>query len=238
MRLTQSPAAPSGCWARRLWWTAQCSLSTGTSSPAPGCDRTRRTTGPAAISDSLLASASRLPDVERGQRDAEPGEPDDAVDAHVADRGDGGERVGPGDDLGARRARAPASSAASVSSAMATTAGRHRCACSASWSTDDPAPSAATENRSGSAAMTSSACVPIDPVDPAIDDSGGHRTRLPTDRPWPSGEHEGRLRRPLSAATPPSREGCSATPNPEPSAARRTRSRSSASGPKIRRRSP
>src|SRR5258708_2879112 len=45
---------------RRHWCTAQCSLSTGTSS-APGVARTRWTTGPAAISDSLLASASRLP---------------------------------------------------------------------------------------------------------------------------------------------------------------------------------
>ena len=64
---------------------------------------------------------------------------------------------------GTRAAR----SAAFVSSAMATTAGRHRCACSASSSTDDPAPSAATENRSPSASITSSACTPIDPVDPA-----------------------------------------------------------------------
>ena len=46
--------------ARRHWCTAQCSLSTGTSS-APGVSRTDATTGPAAISDSLLASASRLP---------------------------------------------------------------------------------------------------------------------------------------------------------------------------------
>src|SRR5205085_385465 len=46
--------------ARRHWWTAQCSESTGTIS-APGVDRTRCTTGPAAISDSLLASASRFP---------------------------------------------------------------------------------------------------------------------------------------------------------------------------------
>ena len=39
---------------------AQCSESTGTSS-APGVARSGCTTGPAAISDSLLASASRLP---------------------------------------------------------------------------------------------------------------------------------------------------------------------------------
>ena len=46
--------------ARRHWWMAPCSLSTGTSS-APGVRRARCTTGPAAISDSLLASARRRP---------------------------------------------------------------------------------------------------------------------------------------------------------------------------------
>ena len=45
---------------RRHWWTAQCSLSTGTSS-APGVARSGCTTGPAAIRLSLLASARRLP---------------------------------------------------------------------------------------------------------------------------------------------------------------------------------
>ena len=45
---------------RRHWCTAQCSLSTGTSS-APGVARSGCTTGPAAIRLSLLASASRLP---------------------------------------------------------------------------------------------------------------------------------------------------------------------------------
>ena len=47
-------------FARRHMWTAQCSESTGTSS-APGVRRASRTTGPAAISDSLLASARRRP---------------------------------------------------------------------------------------------------------------------------------------------------------------------------------
>ena len=37
---------------------------------APGCARTRRTTGPAAISDSLLASARRVPGREGREGDA------------------------------------------------------------------------------------------------------------------------------------------------------------------------
>ena len=46
--------------AARHWCTAQCSESTGTIS-APGVRRAFCTTGAPAISDSLLASASRLP---------------------------------------------------------------------------------------------------------------------------------------------------------------------------------
>src|ERR1700722_17483399 len=42
--------------ARRHWCTAQCSESTGTIS-APGVLRTRWTTGPAGVRDSLLAGA-------------------------------------------------------------------------------------------------------------------------------------------------------------------------------------
>lgn len=52
---------------------------------------------------------------------------------------------------------------------MATTLGRTRRACSASASTEDPAPSATTSKRSASDSMTSSVCVPIEPVDPAIE---------------------------------------------------------------------
>ena len=47
--------------AARHWCTAQCSESTGTMWPAPGRSSTERTTGPPAISDSLLASARRRP---------------------------------------------------------------------------------------------------------------------------------------------------------------------------------
>ena len=46
---------------RRHWCSAQCSLSTGTSS-APGTSRSGCTTGPAAIRLSLLARARRLPE--------------------------------------------------------------------------------------------------------------------------------------------------------------------------------
>ena len=67
---------------RRHWWTAQCSLSTGTSS-APGVARSGCTTGPAAIRLSLLASANRLPAAQRGDGDRQAGEADDGVDHDV-----------------------------------------------------------------------------------------------------------------------------------------------------------
>ena len=57
IRATSRPAAADE---RRHWCTAQCSLSTGTSS-APGVARSGWTTGPAAIRLSLLARARRLP---------------------------------------------------------------------------------------------------------------------------------------------------------------------------------
>ena len=50
----------------------------------------------------LVGEREPLAGLERRQRDAQPGEADDAVHAHVAQRGDVGERVRAGDDLGAR----------------------------------------------------------------------------------------------------------------------------------------
>ena len=49
----------------------------------PGVAAPAARPGPPAISDSLLASARRRPAAEGRQRDAQPGEADDAVDAHV-----------------------------------------------------------------------------------------------------------------------------------------------------------
>ena len=89
---------------RRHWCTAQCSESTGMIS-APGVARTRCTTGPAAMSDSLLARARRRPALEGGERDRQAGEADDAVDDDVGERGDRGQRVGAGEHLGAGRHR-------------------------------------------------------------------------------------------------------------------------------------
>ena len=225
---------------------AQCSLSTGISSPAPGCSRTRRTTGPAAMSDSLLASASRLPAPSDGERDAEPGEAHDPVDAHVAQRRDVGERVGR-----RRSPRCPAAPAPAARPPACRRRWRRRPAAIAA-----PAPrarrpttrrpSAATENRSRSASITSSACIPIDPVDPAT--TTEVVTGKATDeRHGP--EHEGRLRRPLVGRRAAGsregrlRHGCrtatqpSARPSGAGAAQRRLRAQARR-GEDLRRRSP
>ena len=89
-------------WApARHWWIAQCSESTGTSS-APGVDRKRSTSGAAAISDSLLASARRRRPSQRGDGHGQPGEAHHRVERHVAERGGRLEALG-ADDAPRRR---------------------------------------------------------------------------------------------------------------------------------------
>ena len=160
-RRATSPGPP----ARRHWWRAQCSESTGMIS-APGVARACWTTGAPAMIDSLLARASRSPGFERGQRDREAGEAHHAVDDHVGQRW----RWRPGP-----RCRSPArcpgavagpARAASAGSPRATTPGRSRRAWAASSSTERWAPMATTSNRSGQCSMTSMDWVPIDPVEP------------------------------------------------------------------------
>ena len=182
MRLTQSPPSPPGCCARRLWCTAQCSLSTGTSSPAPGCARTRRTTGPAAMSDSLLASARRVPDPSAARVTPRPAKPTTPFTHTSPGDGDRRQRVGAGH--APRCPPAPASRSVGGQRVVGDGDDRRAAPAAPARRAGRPTtrrPSAATVNRSGSAAMTSSACVPIDPVDPAIETDGGHEARLPSD---------------------------------------------------------
>jgi hypothetical protein len=98
------PAVASGDWARRHWWTAQCSESTGTSS-APGVARARCTTGTAGDEGLLVGQRQALAGLQRGQGDAEPGEADHPVDADVGERRDGGKGLRAGEHLRPRRHR-------------------------------------------------------------------------------------------------------------------------------------
>jgi len=159
-RRATSPAEPL----RRHWWMAQCSESTGRIS-APGVRRTPATAGAPAISDSLLARASRFPAPRAARVTGSPANPTTPLTTTSA--------CEPSD----ARASAPARSSipgaslsfndgARSSSASATTEGWNSAAWAASRSTERAAPSASMMNRSGSARTTSSVCVPIDPVDP------------------------------------------------------------------------
>src|SRR6478609_4423629 len=151
--------------ARRHWWMAPCSLSTGTSS-APGVRRARCTTGPAAMSDSLLASARRRPASRVARvtdRPANPTTPLTTTSASVARLA-----MASGPPRTSHSGRASATTAAAASSATATTLGR----CVRAWAMSTSglrpvAPRAVSSKRSASASSTSSAWVPIEPVDPA-----------------------------------------------------------------------
>ena len=162
------PVEPSSP-ARRHWWTAQCSLSTGTSS-APGVragplhHRARRRSatpcwpGPGAARPSSVARVT-----------AQAGEADHAVDARRRPR----RRCWPAPSAPARTSTPggsrSSSSAAGSASATATTVGPD---------SSRPGPTSASTDgrwrrgrrprkRSGSAATTSRVWVPIEPVEPA-----------------------------------------------------------------------
>ena len=129
--------------------------------------------GPAAIRLSLLASAEALAGAQRRDRDRQPGEADDAVD----------DDVGAGSTRSARSATTsmPSGSAAATS-ARAVRVGdgddlRAELAAPARSASRPTSRRRAPTPRSGpaSARTTSSVCVPIDPVDPAMATRTGRR---------------------------------------------------------------
>ena len=84
--------------ARRHWWTAQCSESTGIIA-APEAARARRTTGPARDQRLLVGQPEPLAGLQGGQGDREAREADDPVDDGVGRRGRRGHGVGAGQQL-------------------------------------------------------------------------------------------------------------------------------------------
>ena len=163
-----SPGAP----ARRAWWIALCSESTGTSS-APLFFASARMSSPATTSGLLvgereaLAGAHRrvAPSAGRARRPVRR-RPCPRPDGRRPRRGlpcprRSGSRARPA----AVCSRRDTSSARSIETSF----GRNRAACSASFSIERPAASATTRNRSGMAATTSSDERPIEPVEPRIE---------------------------------------------------------------------
>ena len=149
------------------------------------------TSGPPAISDSLLASASVRPARSAASVGARPIEPVMRVEHDVArPRGELGDRVGPGQDLGhrvvARRIAAPLSLGVEGQLQVLRGAGPgdsddldaqlERLPASSS-TLPPPAPRPTTRNRSGLRRTTSMAWVPTEPVDPSTTTSRRLLTR-------------------------------------------------------------
>ena len=171
-------------FARRHMCTAQCSESTGTSS-APGVTRARCTTGPAAISDSLFANASRRPANNVAKVTDNPAKPTTPFTTTSASSANDANAWPPARTSHAGNAAVTRATRPGSSSATATTFGRCRSACAInSCSCRPDAPNATSSKCCGpsrSAASTSRDCVPIEPVEPAI----ATRTALPLIAPAP-----------------------------------------------------
>ena len=145
------------------WKMALCSLSTGRIRP-PGPGRQIHDERPGDDERFLVGQGDRLAGFQRRPGAAQPGRPDDGRDDHIDVRG----------------LNAAGHSSGSVSSSMPSAIpchrrsspgqghplGRNRRACSNKSSRRDRAARPTTSNRPGRAATTSSAFVPIDPVDP------------------------------------------------------------------------
>ena len=133
----------------------------------PGVRRAFCTTGAPAMSDSLLASASRLPASSAAIVTGSPAKPTTRVEHDVGAAAP--RRPCP------RRPRAPrcrparrrAPRRSEPGSPITTTAGRNSAAWATSCAAERWAARACTRNRSGSPRMTSSAWVPMEPVEPS-----------------------------------------------------------------------
>ena len=234
--VTISRATSVGRPARRHWARPECSESTGTI--WPGLARAV-TSSPPTIRLSLLARASRRPASRARRVGARPTEPvmplrtTSAPSAAASSATASGPtaRRQPGGSSAARPA-------AWVSSTRPTAAGRSSRAWAASRSAERPAARATTRNRPGAARITSSACSPIDPVDPSSATPVGFTSPPPAG--GPSGQDgrrwcgAGRRRRRCRrrgwrgrSPGPRRRRPCPGSGGPPPWTAARTRCRGS-----------
>src|SRR3712207_366697 len=150
----------------RSWCSAECSESTGMTA-APVASASAMTRSPPTTSDSLLASARSMPSPSVATVGPSPAEPTSAFSTRSAPdsitrRTSPSGPVSTSPSVHASAARAPATGSAS---AMRPTP--VRCACATSASHDRSALSP-TSSRSSERSSTSSACVPIEPVEPRI----------------------------------------------------------------------
>src|SRR5215813_4050495 len=158
---------------RKHWCNALCSLSTGNNS-APDFSAARVISSPAMTSVSLFANATRLPSSSARCVGSNPSAPTTAP-ITISTRSQVATSQSPSTPrpiFGAatfRRFNSKRSFAALSSSLTETTCGRYSSTCSASNSTFDPAPKAATPNSPLKASTTRRVLRPIEPVEPRIE---------------------------------------------------------------------
>ena len=149
------------------WWIAVCSESIGISR-APVASASAVTSSPPTTSDSLLASATSMPSVSATIVGPRPAEPTIALSTRSAPDSATSE-IRPS---GPRRTSPPvhcsAASAAASGSQTAILATPYIRACAISCSWLRPADRPTTSNAPFARAMTSSAWVPMDPVEPRM----------------------------------------------------------------------
>src|SRR5262245_29509188 len=155
---------------RRHWARAECSESTGISRSGSPLTRSM-ISSPPTTSDSLLARASIFPDCKVARDGPSPMPPTMAFSTMSASDSRASVSMAWGPDSSSTSRTAPIfafSWAAACSSAIATRGGRNSRTCPTSSSWLVPAPRPTTRNRSGLRRTTSSAWVPIEPVEPRI----------------------------------------------------------------------
>src|SRR6266496_3011113 len=151
------------------WKMALCSLSTGRM-VTPRAAARAMSSSPANTIDSLLARPTAFPASIAAAVERRPAPPAMAARTRSTS-GSAAAAVTPSSPSrisGASRPRSSRSLRAAERSDMATTRGRKRRTCSAARSAFLPAASAVTSKRPGARATTSSACTPIEPVEPRM----------------------------------------------------------------------
>src|SRR6266568_9424963 len=155
-------------WPTSDWWMALCSESTGRI-VAPRSTARRTSSSPARTSDSLLARPIAFPASMAAAVERSPAPPEIAASTNWTSGWEAAATAPPSPGTTSTPAGTRARrSRAAASSATATSRGRKRATCSASRATLRPAESATTSKRSGKREMTSSACTPMEPVEPRM----------------------------------------------------------------------
>src|SRR4051794_15682009 len=206
--MTSRSTTPGGSPVSR-WCSAVCSESMGISR-APVASASVVTSSPPTTSDSLLASATSMPSVSATIVGPRPAEPTMAFSTRSAPDSATSRTSPSGPASTSPPVQASAARAAASGSLMATRVTPCARACATTASCARPADSPTISNASPARCTTSSACVPIEPVEPrmrsrrteplwqrALNEPKGRRPPLPRDLLGPragGGRLPGRLR--------------------------------------------